>query len=709
MLDHLPHCPPSRLVTHGSNSDAKTILCSKGKDVFVYSTRRKLVISNTRIHEYARLGKFASAKKKRNCKNETVQKWKGARVIKCRNEQSRICQLKREQTFHLAVRRKSQIRRQRIRAKSEMGVFQISVRGVSASRSSTHMARQSARKKKPNSSRVTTPVVDQALFVAPRRSVRSRPPAWSAPTKKQQTITQMNPFFSIFHPEMLPTDLAYENDDPTLSSIESPRPRKRQRLTPTENTIHRPSGRARIQTRSNTVLTDQMAEHSPSRKNARSQGAAHLRKVLKTPIPRDKVIPSSQSPAETPTSVRSRRDGYDTFRSPLQERSVNITPRRSSLRGSALKTTKKESTSRREAYGRSYPTTPAVPFKLPPGVNKSSSHSHAPIKGSQSAAAPETMRVVLDSEKENLSSQASTNMEPLGLNDQDTGGDAGGFDVGAETQEAIASLQSEIFAHTGDTPFQTSSQVKQIDCSEDKASSSEVSNSAQKQQYGQQATSSFSSNQAHFHANETSNLASASALPQSEASSLSRESITQNSPIRQHHYHRTAKQKPSIPSSSPPSISPPPQPQHQISTSSAATTIPAQALPLPRALSHTNPIPPSSHSQATTINTTQASSILNHKRKPSTTTTIIPDSSPPELPASSTKPPPSQLTLSIPSSSPLPNQLEEGDLGAYEWRNGPLHESQLLPESQLQGTLARPPEGWEEEWEVEDEDEEDGL
>ncbi|KAL2049242.1 hypothetical protein ABVK25_010509 [Lepraria finkii] len=80
----------------------------------------------------------------------------------------------------------------------------------------------------------TEPNVKQVYFPAPKRTIKERGPAWSAPSKYQQTITQMNPLRSFYHPNSEDEDLKSDhgNEEEEESYVASPVGRKRRKILP---------------------------------------------------------------------------------------------------------------------------------------------------------------------------------------------------------------------------------------------------------------------------------------------------------------------------------------------------------------------------------------------------------------------------------------------------------------------------------------------
>ena len=223
-----------------------------------------------------------------------------------------------------------------------------------------------------------TPEPKQRYFTPRTKRIRSKPSPTSTTMKKQQTITQIQPFRDLYHPDQ-DEDLAYEQsvDD---AEQEVPPKKKRRKTTPVhqENSLTQmgyvsnslraeveldvlqevdrnylsrtwskenkrrktmPSGPTHaVQTRSSRGKAVQKkikhehdaagsAESSTVEKpyDAIPETAAALMPPPKTPKSlRRKEIPSSQSPADTPLSNQSRKSQREQSRSPLKERSTNL-------------------------------------------------------------------------------------------------------------------------------------------------------------------------------------------------------------------------------------------------------------------------------------------------------------------------------------------------------------------------------------------------
>lgn len=199
------------------------------------------------------------------------------------------------------------------------------------------MSTRSKRRRSTGRTYETEPNTKQVHFPAPVRSIKDRHPSWTSPRRYQQTITQMNPFHAIFHPESESKDLEYEEEEPE-DSVALPVPKKRRRFSPEKPVSRRIETRSSaskgVKSSSRLIKDDKPPE--PSQENGEtgetgpspSKFETQLMPPLQTPrSTRKREIPSSQSPAESPLSAQSRTPVRVDARSPLKERSTNpITP-----------------------------------------------------------------------------------------------------------------------------------------------------------------------------------------------------------------------------------------------------------------------------------------------------------------------------------------------------------------------------------------------
>lgn len=162
-------------------------------------------------------------------------------------------------------------------------------------------------------------------------TIRDKHPPWSAPSMRQQSITQMDALRDYYHPD-LENEYLKTDEEEADSYVASPTRNKRRKLTPEKPSPRRMETRSvkrQVITKQHSIQKQEDWDVSPSAGEAKSQ---NLRvKVPTAMLPprtptslRRKEIPSSQSPAETPLSTQSRQSLQDYTRSPLKERSTNI-------------------------------------------------------------------------------------------------------------------------------------------------------------------------------------------------------------------------------------------------------------------------------------------------------------------------------------------------------------------------------------------------
>lgn len=194
------------------------------------------------------------------------------------------------------------------------------------------MGRRPKKRKSSVQSFETLPNSKKQLLLTTRTltTVRDKHQAWSAPSMRQQSITQMDGLRDHYHPELENEDL--ETDEEAVDSyVGSPTRNKRRKVTPEKPT-------RRIETRSvkkifeeDPLIVDQ--ENQSILPFAGKVAEPHtLRASMPSTMPppktptslRRREIPSSQSPADTPLSTQSRQSLKDYMRSPLKGRSTNI-------------------------------------------------------------------------------------------------------------------------------------------------------------------------------------------------------------------------------------------------------------------------------------------------------------------------------------------------------------------------------------------------
>ncbi|KAL8947457.1 MAG: hypothetical protein Q9222_006261, partial [Ikaeria aurantiellina] len=158
-------------------------------------------------------------------------------------------------------------------------------------------------------------------------------------TPDQQTITQMDPFKRQASPDHELTDLG-QDDIPIAKTPPRRKKRAAKSTTPVVSIIQTRSGKKRAAEASadtkvvegSAVMNQQSATSDHKSPSCQAKSTTTLMPPPQTPqTVRRKVIPSSQSPAETPLSSQRPRDKDTKTPTPLKERSVN-TPSKSRLR-----------------------------------------------------------------------------------------------------------------------------------------------------------------------------------------------------------------------------------------------------------------------------------------------------------------------------------------------------------------------------------------
>lgn len=192
----------------------------------------------------------------------------------------------------------------------------------------------------------------QAHFTPRHRTISAKNHSFSAPSSKQQTLTQID-FVSrvpveeedldLDYVEEVPrarkrrktmparTDAEYEDEDEDATYVEEqPREKKRRKTVPNAA----PISRRRNQTTKNSkgqIIDEAQNDEGEQANETLPRGEA-------SPVPADVImpppktprmvmkteIPSSQSPATTPLSIHGRRSTRNVSRSPLKTRSTNI-------------------------------------------------------------------------------------------------------------------------------------------------------------------------------------------------------------------------------------------------------------------------------------------------------------------------------------------------------------------------------------------------
>ena len=603
----------------------------------------------------------------------------------------------------------------------------------------------------------------QVRFTPPKRTIKERGPTWSAPSKYQQTITQMNP--SIYVPEPEYEGLTTDDDQEQESYIVPPGRGKRRKITPAKTSSRTTGNRsAQRQTITQMVpfralyhpeleeenlddLEDEYKENnvpSPMKKRKRKvspenapsgkikkrrhkrvlsqveQQPGHeteydgrqqikqsipskqknLGEILHPPVTprsRRKEIPSSQSPADTPLSLQSRRSFRAYTRSPLKERSTNIAPATTSRRDGAQWGRKVEIADSLESRENESP----VLMRASTSVAARSLHNRSESEGKCSQVRTHStvtrtagLDYISDDWQWEETQRKDSYQDTLRREIVDSDGeDEGNHDTNPVWQATL---------HSKDT---SPTQQRAPGHQRDRFSAARSSSSPESQQQ---------SNLQNRHSIETSGLTkhispnpalsppSIPTFPRTDSEQVSAQLFNDLRRVTEptletesqfeagwHSYH-----PPSLPSSPPAPIASP---------SSPAMTIPTQPLPphttaaftqtQPNTSTQLNlPVPPS---QATTTDTTQPSPrrlpssqfqflpspsrtlpTTSSRRTAAAVVTDFPSSSPPSMPPPSSPPP-----MPPPPSSSL--GVGESTAMGFQWNGVRLTDSQLLPESLL--------------------------
>lgn len=321
----------------------------------------------------------------------------------------------------------------------------------------------------------TVPNLKQSrIGPSPCRTIKDRHPTWSAPIMRQQSITQMDVLRDYYHPERENEDLMTD-DEGEDSYVASPTRNKRRKVAP-----EKPQPR-RIETRSSKRQTakeepafqakkDQNDPLNPRGEVKPQISRARMHTAMlppKTPMSsRRKEIPSSQSPADTPFSMHSRHSLQDYTRSPLKERSTNISLPVNSPRRGAARSKRLEVADSMETEDEDSPVSVKVGLTSEPvdltaepedmrekelltssdasavhvnDFNQRLKAAQRPIQGIQSSSQARLRREVIDSTDEE--------------GEEDEAVEA--FDVGRETQAALASTHVSQKSTSTDRPTES--------------------------------------------------------------------------------------------------------------------------------------------------------------------------------------------------------------------------------------------------------------
>lgn len=319
----------------------------------------------------------------------------------------------------------------------------------------------------------TVPNLKQSrIGPSPCRTIRDRHPTWSAPIMRQQSITQMDALRDYYHPEHENEDLMTDNEGEG-SYVASPTRNKRRKVV-----LEKPQPR-RIETRSAKRQTakEEPAFQAKTDQNNLTYPRGEVKPQIskgrmptamlppKTPISsRRKEIPSSQSPADTPLSMHSRHSPRGYTRSPLKERSTNINvpmkpPKRGAARSKRLEVADSMETEDEDSpisvkVGlTSEPIDPAAePEDMrenEPLISSNPSDIHVNDFNQRLKAA---QRPVLEVQS---SGQAKLRREVIDSTDEEDEEALEAFDVGRETQAALASTHVSQKSTSADRPAES--------------------------------------------------------------------------------------------------------------------------------------------------------------------------------------------------------------------------------------------------------------
>lgn len=564
----------------------------------------------------------------------------------------------------------------------------------------------------------STPNLKQLDFPAPRRTIKDRTPSCSAPSKYQQTITQMNPFFKMYHPDAENEDLDYY-DEEQESYVASPVGRKRRKITPKNAPARKIETRSARKQAIKAEQQNEKADRSrrpefPQRQalveSSKPQSLAALMAPPKTPHSRrKKEIPSSQSPFDTPLSTRSRRSIREYSQSPLKERSTNIMLPPSSQKRAPYWTKKLEVADSMETVENDSPILSRVssmvsltsrtarPEEIEDTAEGSPQLPNVPVAGIiNTKEIPESSQRL--DQDESIKDHGQVDKEILNSDEEDDDGNEE-FDAGLETQATLASvdlsLPDSIQRHAfGLFP----SDLIEFEPERIETPVSSPNEPAKELHTGDQAkvhfpeiveaddanhvaaldrTSRLRSQQQHFDTDGASAQLHNDLRRATQAGGLETESQfegawTSYDPAKV----IDLESDPLIMLSSP-------EPERADRPPSTPTTVPTQLLPFRASMStpFTLPIPPS---QATTVDITQPSP----RNMPSSSHALT---SQRKMPSSS-QAFPSSPPLAPPTSSPI-TARKGADAWAqgFEWNGVRLTDSQLLPESLMEDSQLGPP------------------
>ena len=563
------------------------------------------------------------------------------------------------------------------------------------------MSTRSTRRRPTTRTYETEPNIKQIHFPAPKRSIKDRHPSWTSPKRYQQTITQMNPFHAIFHPDSESED-SESDEKESEDSVASPVPKKRRKISP-----EKPMPRV-IETRSSAskIIKPDPSAGQPHRKGeAREMGVSPSRPPAKLMPPpqtprtsRKREIPSSQSPADSPLSTQSRTPVRIYNRSPLKERSTNhmtlssrtaVKPPHWSKRMEVADSMESNETETRTPRNRLEKRV-KITETYTPDVTRCDPHPECPRRESGPKEIPESSQSSNHRNHSTASSKAHTivdsDSEPADEMEEEV-------DHGKTSGDSTESLQGQASISSSKIRSHNSPKSGEIDrlgspplfTERTHAITSETSHTSSILQEPSSQPDSASAqllNNLHRSTLPTPGVLQTESqyenawMPYHPASSPNENSLSPIEEIPSSITGETSPQIEEIPSSMPDADSLPPL-KHDLPSPPRPQTVPTQLLPHARhpstLQSHTNshaPIPPS-HATTTDITQTQHHSA---RKKPSSSSLVALPSSPPPMPPLSS--PPSRVA----------------DLWRdWKWNGVRLTDSQLLPESLLNDSVGMPP------------------
>ena len=172
----------------------------------------------------------------------------------------------------------------------------------------------------------TTPNLQQRYFPSSNKEIYRKVTPLSVQSRRQQTITQMDPFHAIFHPEFDQEnlELEYENE-PESMYTEPKRGSKRRRLSGDGISMRVTRSATKAIAPRKSQFKEDVENRPTNRPPAPPASPSKAMPPPKTPTkPIRREIPSSQTPPDTPLSALSRHSKQDQHISPLKSRSINI-------------------------------------------------------------------------------------------------------------------------------------------------------------------------------------------------------------------------------------------------------------------------------------------------------------------------------------------------------------------------------------------------